>query len=165
MVTAIVRLAPLLFLLMFARPGCASDSDHLSQEDDIREAVFRHQFDHNASGQQKSAHAYCLAIFWNDKASDPSKQFMKRFAHHQPPVRGGSACHWAPVGVVENRTGRSALIFSVSKINWLSDTEVTVGGGYEEGNVSSSGNTYTGKKQNGKWTVANDQMNVISENH
>jgi hypothetical protein len=164
MVRAIVRLTSLLLLLLFSRASLASDSERLGQEDDIREAVFRHQFEHNASGQQKTAHAYCLAILVNDKDSDPSEQFMKRFVHHKPPVRKWSACHWTSVEVVENRTGRSALIFSVSKIDWTSDTEVTVGGGYEEANVSSSGNAYTVKKQNGKWVVTNDQMTVISEN-
>jgi hypothetical protein len=32
----------------------------------------------------------------------------------------------------------------------------------EEGNLSSSGNTYTVTKRNGKWEVTHDQMNVIS---
>lgn len=161
---AIVRVAPLVLVLTIAYPCLATDADRLSQEDDIREAVFRFQFDHNASGQQKTAHAYCLAILTGEKDSDPSSEFMKRFAHHKPPIRKASACHWTSIQVVENRFGRAALIFRVSKIIWISDTEVTVEGGYEEGNMSSSGNTYTVKKQNEKWGVTNDQMNVISGN-
>lgn len=163
MTRVIIRVAPFLLLLTFSSSSPAVDFDRLSQEDDIRETVFRHQFDHNASGQQKSAHAYCLAILAGEKDSDPSQQFMKRFANHKPPVRRVSACHWTSVQVVENRTGRPALIFRVSKITWTSDTEATVDGGYDEGNVSSSGNTYTVKKQDGKWAVTNDHMNVISK--
>jgi hypothetical protein len=142
----------------------AAATDRLSQEDDIREAVFRYQFEHNASGQQKSARAYYLAILVGNKDSDPPEQFIKRFAHHKPPVRKASACHWDSIKVVENRTGRPALIFGVSRITWISDTEVTVDGGYEEGNVSSSGNTYTVTMRNGKWEVTHDQMNSISQN-
>jgi hypothetical protein len=158
-----MRATPFLLLLTIGFTGLAVDIDHASQEDDIREAVFRHQFDHNASGLQKRAHAYCLLIRVGEKNSDPSDQFMKRFAGHKPPIRKASGCHWTSIQVIENRSGRSALIFFVSNVSWISDTEVTVEGGYEEGNVSSSGNTYTLRKQNGKWGVTNDQMNVISK--
>ncbi len=160
----IMRAAPLLFLLTIISASPAVDTDHTGQEDDIRETVFRYQFEHNASGQGKSAHAYCLAILVGEKDSDPSDQFMKRFAHHKPQVRKVSACHWDSIRVVENRTGRPALIFHVSKITWVSDSEVTVDGGYEEANVSSSGNTYTVTKRNSKWEVTSDRMNVISQN-
>jgi hypothetical protein len=158
------RVIPLLLLLTIAGGSFATDAGRQSHEDDVREAVFRHQFDHNASGLQKSAHAYCLAIQSGEKDSDPSDQFMKRFAHHKPPVRKASACHWASIQVVENRTGRSALIFRVSRLTWISDTEVSVDGGYDEGNQSSSGNTYTVRKRNGKWEVTGDKMNMIFEN-
>jgi hypothetical protein len=162
--TSTASLLPFLFLLTIAGTSFATDTDRLSQEDDIREAVFRHQFDHNASGQQKSAHAYCLAIQSGGKDSDPSDRFMKRFAHDKPPVRKVSACHWASMQVAEKRTGRSALIFRISRLTWISDTEVSVDGGYDEGNLSSSGNTYTVRRQNGKWAVTSDKMNVVSEN-
>jgi hypothetical protein len=60
--------------------------------------------------------------------------------------------------VVENGFGREALIFRVGKIEWVSDTELTVGGGYEEANLSSSGNKYTVKKQDGKWTTGQGSL-------
>ncbi len=136
---------------------------HLTQEEDIREAVFRHQFDHNASGQQKSAHAYCLAV--GDKDADPSEDFLKRFAHHKPPVRKASACRITASGeVIDNHTGKRGLLFRVENIRWISDTEVAVDGGYSEGNVSSSDNTYTVRKQNGRWEVTTGKIMVISEN-
>ena len=69
--------------------GRAADNSRESQADDIREAVFRYQFEHNASGQQQSAHDYYLAI--GDQDADPSDEFMKRFAHHKPPVHKASA--------------------------------------------------------------------------
>jgi hypothetical protein len=148
------RLAILtLTVLVFLPASMASDAT-ASQQDDIREAVFRYQFDHNQSGLQGNAHAYCLAATIGEKEVDPSDQFIKRFAHHKPPVRKASACHWAKVRVVENRWGKPALIFFVSKINWTSDEEATVNGGYREGNMSSSVCSYAVKKENGKWTVA-----------
>jgi len=142
----------------------ATDVDRGAEEESIREAVFRYQFEHNASGQKQQAHAYCLSIRLSDKNTDPSDEFIKRFSGHKPPVRKASECHWAKGEVVENRTGRPALIFAMSNITWVLETEVTVGGGYEEANLSSSGNTYTLKKQAGKWTVTGDRMNWISKN-
>jgi hypothetical protein len=77
---AFAPVASLILLLTIACPCLATDNDRASQEDDVREAVFRFQFDHNASGQQKTARAYCLAILTGEKDSDPSSEFIKRFA-------------------------------------------------------------------------------------
>jgi hypothetical protein len=154
----------LLFLVLTsAYFSLATDTNRIGQEDHIREVVFRYQFEHNASGQQKRAHAFCLAL--GEKGSDPAEQLMKRFAHHRPPVRKASACHVTSSGeVIDNHTNESALIFFISSITWISDSEVKAEGGYEEGNVSSSGNTYTVRKQNSKWEVTDDKMNSISQN-
>jgi hypothetical protein len=150
-----------LFLFCLAFVSLAADTSRLSQEDDIREAVFRHQFEHNASGQQKSAHDYFLAI--GEKNADPSDEFMKRFAHNKPPVRKASACRGDSSGwIVNKRTGKHGLLFRVASITWISDTEVKVWGGYDEANLSSSGNTYTVNKENGQWKVTNDHIDVIS---
>ncbi|HXJ90694.1 MAG TPA: hypothetical protein VMS18_28050 [Candidatus Binatia bacterium] len=155
---------PLLLAFVMVPSSFAADTGRSKEEDNIREAVFRHQFQHNASGQKQQAHAYCLSIRLADKDADPTDEFMKRFSGHMPPVRKASQCRWSKGEVVENHTGKPALIFSISNITWISDTEVTVGGGYEEANLSSSGNTYTVKKNDGKWTVSQDRMNWISKN-
>ena len=158
----ILSIVPL--LVSFASPASfASEAVRAAEEDSIREAVFRHQFQYNASGQRQHANAYCLSIRSADKNTDPSDEFMKRFYGQTPPVRKGSECHWTQAHVVENRTGKPALIFSISKITWVSDTEVIVDGGYAEAGLSSSGNTYTVKKRDGKWTVTEDRMDWISK--
>jgi hypothetical protein len=54
-----------------------------SEEDDIREAVFRQQFEHNASGQKQNANAYYLC--GPGKNRDLPAGFMKRFASHKHP--------------------------------------------------------------------------------
>ena len=147
-------------LMALAAVGSASSTDRALQEDDIREVVFRHQFDHNSSGQQKTAHSYYLAL--GEKDTDPSDQFMTRFSHHKPPVRKASACHWTSVEIVDKRSGKPGLLFRISTITWISDSEVRVEGGYDEANVSASRNTYTVKKHE-KWKVTDDGMSVISE--
>ncbi|MDP2211423.1 MAG: hypothetical protein Q8J63_06790 [Candidatus Aquicultor sp.] len=56
----------------------------LAQEESIREAVYRHQFENNASGQRKSAKAYFLSLGTVEKPSDPSDELMGRFKNHKP---------------------------------------------------------------------------------
>jgi hypothetical protein len=138
-----------------------ADKNRASQEDDIREAVFRWQFNHNASGQQWTASAYFLEV--NQGDGEPSDEFMRRFADHKPPARKKSACRTSfREGVVDKKTGGKGLIFSVTSMIWISDTEVVVAGGYYEANLSASWNTYTLKKDKGKWKVTNDKLEGIS---
>lgn len=156
-----VKILPMLLAFALACTNGASDADRLKQQDDIREAVFRYQFAHNASGQQTGAAVYCLWV--GEKATDPSDDFMRRFANHKPPVRKMSECKADPShGVIDKRTGAQGLGFRATSIKWLSDIEVEVEGGYYEAGLSASGNTYIVNKQKGKWVVSSDRMNWIA---
>ena len=126
------------------------------QEDDIREAVFRHQFAHNASAIQQKAKAYYLALGSLINKRDPSSEFMQRFKGHKPSVER--------VSLAEERYGRirDGLIFYIVEIRWINENEVEVSGGYYEGNMSSSGNKYQVVRKNGKWAVKKDAMKWIS---
>jgi hypothetical protein len=123
--------------------------------------VFRWQFDHNASGLQKGAQVYFLGFLGINKG-DPSDEFMKRFTGNKPPVRKESECDTATGEALAKKTGESGLVFYVGHIDWKSDSEVDVEGGYYEGNLSASSNTYTLRKVNGKWMVIKDTLNGIS---
>ena len=63
----------------------AATVDLPDDELDVCEAVFRYQFQHNASGIQK-ADVYFLTI----QSQNPSHRFIARFSDHSPPVRKGS---------------------------------------------------------------------------
>jgi len=153
--------AALALLLVFASAGMAATQARQSQEDDIREAVFRWQFNHNVSGLQTNAKVYFLAV--GEKGGDPSDEFMKRFVGNKPPVRKRSQCT-ANAGrrVLDKQTGEQGLIFNVTSLRWISDTEVEAEGGYYEAGLSSSGNIYTLKKDNGKWKMTRDKLVEIS---
>ncbi len=158
----IMNVVPLLFIFMAGCVSSATDAARLIQEDNIREAVFRYQFDHNASGQQKKATVYCLSV--GKGRSDPSEDFMRRFADHKPPVRKVSECQINPYkGVLDKHTGAPGLAFRITRLTWISDTEAEVEGGCYEAGLSSSGNTYTVVKQHGTWKVSSDRMNWISQ--
>jgi len=142
-------------------PPVPGDKDRLAQEDSIREVVFRYQFDHNESGVKNDAAVYCLSL--SDGRTDPSDQFIMRFKGNQPPVLKVSKCGWwsdtVPIDVT---TGRRGLIFRVTGIRWISGKEVEVTGGYYEGGLSASGDTYRVVRQHGNWSVSEDKMNWIS---
>lgn len=152
--------APYLLPLLFAMMGCASDPTPVTQqptspsraaaEDDIAEAVFRYEFDHNASRLQKRAEKYCLSL---PGEKMPSAEFLQRFGGNQPPVAAADQC--------ERKSGRN-LFFRVLKLDWRKDNEVWVRGGYWEGNLSSSIELFRVVDENGKWVVKGARMEAIS---
>lgn len=140
-------------------PATSNAVSRQSNEADIYEAVFRHQFDHNASGQQKNANVYCLSV--GEANVDPTSELVERFAGNIPPVRKASECA-VKGGVADRRSGKQGLMFRVTNIIWMSSRVVMVSGGYYEGVLSASGNTYTVEQLNGKWVVTKDHIGWIS---
>lgn len=51
--------------------------------------------------------------------------------------------------------------FEIDSIMWSDGASVEVEGGYYEGNVSGSHNTYRVRCENGDWRVISDKMNVL----
>ena len=154
-------------LAVFSRVEAAKEKPkpegtaRFTQENDIREAVFRYQFHHNSSIQGQSAAVYCLSV--GEKNADPPDDFMKRFAGFKPPVRKVSECSTdAYKGVVEKRTGKHGLVFRVRNIKWISEAEVEVGGGYFEDGLSASGDTYTVRRLQRGWRVSKAKINWLS---
>lgn len=129
-----------------------------AEQDDIREAVFRYQFEHNASGQQQNAKVYFLT-FGKDK--EPGDAFIARFKDHKPPVKKRSQSK-GQGEVIDKETGERGLIFSAVTIKVIDANKVQVDGGYYEAELSSSGNIYTVERKERKWIVTKDQMLWIS---
>jgi hypothetical protein len=153
--------ALLLIALSVPAVGCASSStgttsspaaapSHAAAEPEIFEAVFRYQFDHNASGMQKQAERYCLYL---PGEASPDSAFLRRFEGNQPPVLAADQC--------ERKSGKN-LFFRINKLQWHKDNEAWVRGGYFEGNLSSSVESYRVLLKNGKWVVTGARMEAIS---
>jgi hypothetical protein len=149
----------LLALLVGACVSAPTGLDR-AQATDIQEAVFRYQFEHNASSQQESAEYYCLAT---KGRKDPPPELMERFAGHAPVVVPVSQCRVdIELGVSHGKVSGRGLIFNVGDIKWIAPTEVEVTGGYYEYGLSSSGNVYRLKCESGTWKVIGDTMEWIS---
>ncbi|HEY2367408.1 MAG TPA: hypothetical protein VGH87_13525 [Polyangiaceae bacterium] len=131
-----------------------------ADEEDLREATFRHMFKKNASGMQQSAKVFCLEF---EKRGDPSPSFLGRFAHDAIPVRAGSECTQdARSGVVDKKTNARGLAFRIDAVKYTDKDHATVNGGYYEAGLSASGNVYTLERQKGAWVVVKDEMTWIS---
>jgi hypothetical protein len=143
-------------VLLFAVSACAasapppSEQDRLAAETDIAEAVFRYQFEHNASAIQQKADHYCLSL---PGERSPDAAFLHRFDGNKPPVSTADEC--------ERKSGHD-LFFRVQRFDWRSDGEVWVRGGYWEGNLSASVESYRVRRKNGKWVVDGARMEAIS---
>jgi len=151
-----MRNSAVILLLMLMVGACASGAppppvqDRFAAQDEILEAVFRYQFQHNASGLQSKADRYCLTL---PQDTNPGADFLHRFADVQPSVVDADQCR--------KKAGRD-LFFRVQNLDWRSDQEVWVRGGYWEGNLSSSVEIYQVLRKNGRWTVAGSRTEAIS---
>ena len=165
----------IIFVFSLLMAGCSIDesdlfneSSQVCVEDSIREAAFRHQFEHNASGQQQTAQIYFIFVmtrddstgYWNN--GDPSEALLNQFTDNVPPVKPFSKCTYSISGVFDKESGERGLLFHVGEIKWNADDQVQVEGGYYEAGLSASGNTYYLKYMDGQWTVIRDVMHWIS---
>lgn len=147
--------AALTFLTTIATLACSTNGpaveNSCGNDNDIREAVFRYQFSHNASAAQQSVDVYFLSLA---EETDPDAGLLARFADHHPEVKAVSQSDVAAGGRVEEKSsGRSGLIFRVDSIHPLDAQRARVKGGYYEANLSASGNNYFLECQEGKWAV------------
>jgi hypothetical protein len=131
--------------------------DRERQEEEIAEAVFRYQFVHNASGRQEHAAVYFLSL----RHRSPSKEFMLRFAGNTPRVSRLSECT-EDDDIRDLHTDEIGILFRITDIKWITPTRVEVSGGYDEGRLSSSGDTYYVEKRDGHWVIMRDDMHWIS---
>lgn len=166
------HLAILLLLATSLAAGCASrrppappsstQAITAADEDNLREVVFRHLFDHNASGQQKKAQVYCLQI---ENKRDPSAELLRRFVNHEPRLKQAALCTFkrgAEGGGVQDDTGARGLIFRVDSIRRTGPDTAVLEGGYFETGLSASGNVYELAKEGRRWVVKKDTMKWIS---
>jgi hypothetical protein len=153
----------LILLFSLASFGLAADAVRQSQDDDIREAVFRWQLNEFGStglpgaAPQNMPKACFLGV--GEKQDDPSDAFIKRFVGYKLPVRKLSACNRSTRGNFDKKTGERGYVLTAGSITWKSDTEVDVNGYWHVSGLCASWDTYTLKKQNGKWKVTKDKIN------
>lgn len=157
----LLSLAFIVFLFVNAILSTDADRNHVraAQQDNIREAVFRYVFLHNASGLQQDARVFCLSV----NGRDPTAMFMSRFRNEKPRVIRSSECAkggWS--GVRGRETGEGGLLFELTEIYWYSDTEVYVDGRYYFAPLSAAGYSWRAVHERSGWIVRSEHMHWIS---
>lgn len=138
------------------QPSARAAADQL----DVLEAVFRHQFAHNSSAGQQKVEYYFLSL---DQSVDPPAELLARFKAESPKVLPVSLAKSSPAeGVKHQDLGGRGLVFRLLSVAWLDEDTAEVRGGYYEGVLSASGNTYTVKREKGVWRVTDDVQDWIS---
>ena len=154
-----------LLLSVFCLQGCSFkqfSTSTANSEDDIREAVFRYYFNSRyANGLENTDY-----IFLNVQNQDPSEQLLQRFRNHQPPVVPLSQAGLSEgKGIVlESNNDSVGVIFTISKIKWVSKYQVTVECQNTSSQLGVSGGLMKLKYVKDQWKVVSHSLIWISQN-
>lgn len=143
-------------LLSTAQGQHLASVDRATDEDNIREAVFRYRM--NAISDDNP-------IFLSINGKDPSDTFMARFADSKKRVQKSSRSYVKkdPVPSLRERaTGQPGMSFSVGAITWVSSSHAEVRGGMYCGGLCADEGEYLLEKKQGHWVVTKYKMEMVS---
>ncbi len=134
----------------------------LTDDDLIREIVFKKFLELRRSNSDKTSKVYYLSI---DGGKDPSESLLKKFTDYQIPIKKASELIITvddsdPLS--DSLAKEKGVLFSVSKLDWKSKNEVRVNAGSYTGNLGSDGCTYTLKREKGKWKIISVEYCFVS---
>lgn len=139
----------------------AAGSLSLSREDAVREAVFKYQIERLTTDLPKKDVVFFLSV---GEEANPSDALIARFAGRRPLVKKVSdSVPKKYEGIFDKDTGKKGILFSVTSIKWINDSEAEVEGGHYTAPLAASGNVYKVRFENGKWVVKDDDMKWISQ--
>jgi hypothetical protein len=154
----------------------ATDNGRASQEDDIREVIFRNLLTKTpytmrgkvfegylALGFRKRTGSLDESDMLNGLPIDPSDVFMRRF-RDLATVHKASSCRVAVKGggVRDKQTDEPGLLLVVTDILWVSDTEAKVEAEYFRAPLAAEGFTYVVKRESDGWKITDSARVWIS---
>lgn len=134
-----------------------SPADRATQEDDIRESVFRYRIEHfNGKGP----------LFLSTDGKDPTDAFMARFTLLNKTVKKASGSYFkkkpSPGWLRDRSSDEEAVAFSVGPISWMSTDRVEVRGGMYCGGLCADAGIYRLRNKDGRWVVAEYEVQMVS---
>ena len=123
-------------------------SSEEAESANVFEAVVRYQIE----SWELAANSYCISIEGKDATTD----FLRRLT--PLPVKAASGCRKqitekVMVSVVDKKTGKRSVIFDVEAIQWISENEAAVEGGYFCANLCMASGRYHVVRDGTKWRV------------
>lgn len=131
-------------------PRVASIQARKSEEENIREIVFRYVIGHHNPSHLK-------VIFLSVQGKDPSSALLARFASIAPPIKPFSRAALKNLIYVERGTTDQGTLYSIGSINWKSNILTTVESSWMNGRKGGVLYRYTVKQKNGKWQVTSEK--------
>jgi uncharacterized protein (TIGR02996 family) len=127
--------------------------DRASAEDDVREAVFRHQLGGPSRG---------ICFLQVEDAKDPSSYLLDRLSDAKCRLKPLSAAQKGGMdGVVDRETGERGIL-RVDAIRWGDENRCEVEGGYWADGLAADGNVYQVELKDGIWAIVGERMLWIS---
>jgi len=124
-----------------------------AQADELYYTSLKFLFGHNESAMGDMASAYYIVMPNGDGIGDPSDAFMARFEKITPIVKKGSECKTAGA-ITDRKLNTAGILFFVESIQWITDEEAIVEGGYEEDTATAARVTCRLKYNKNRWKVA-----------
>jgi len=161
-----VLLLSSLLLSAFIQTGCSFKqfSENItSTEDDIREAVFRYYFGSRYANGTEDLNYIFLSI----QNQDPNPALLQRLNGHSPTVAPISMANLIPGKGIAHKSEAQAsgVIFTISKVKWVSKYQVTVECQNTSTHLGVSGGLMKLKYVKGEWKVVSHSLIWISQNH
>ena len=148
--------APVVAPFVEAAPAAQAPVEPAREDDDIIEAVLRHEWARFAGGGVKYAFIF---IRFPNQQDNPPPEFMARFEGHEPRVL--PACFADPgMNGVRHWYGEKGrgIILRVTELRRVGLDRAEVEGGHHAGGRSSSRRTYSVERREGRWVVVGDKM-------
>jgi len=136
----------------------AEEARRNEDEDDIREAVFRHEILNKPWGPGAPATVFFLSV----EGCKPTDEFMSRLRGDFRVRKISQAVQSPDVGVRHVKSRERGVVLGVGRITWISADEVTVDGGYYYHGLNSAGSVYRVCRERGSWVVKEKQDLRIS---
>jgi hypothetical protein len=138
----------LLFLPYAALPNLRTGM----AENEILEAVFRHQIEH--CYEARSPKLYFLSY----KGQDLTDEFMEGFKNHEPRIRKRSQ----QIGFKDKETGERGILLSVANINHRSKSKAGVRATCGVASMDAYSYFYQVMLRKGKWRVKSSKLIGVS---
>ena len=154
--------AVVLLLVLFLTPvyaAYAEENPRKGQAANIVEAIFRYQI-----GKHESEFYFLELIDKAGESVDPPSGFMRRFSDVKASMQKRTDVKFVrPLNVATDAaSGKPGLVLTVSKLKWISDTEVEANGFVFAHGLNAEGYSYTLEKRTGKWIVTGDFLTGMS---
>lgn len=145
--------------------SCSRVVNRVSDENDIRESLFRYEFAHHRALGKPEVYFLAIGDARMLERKDPDETLMSKFANVAPRVAKGSEATWSMrEGAYDTKTRESGVILFVGAVRWISDSEIRVGGGYAEYGLNAADFIYTLKWKWGRWVITREQMEGVALN-